>query len=164
SDTRRAGKEALSHTSLEADFSLRGISCQRLLDSRFHFLNAALHIFVHSRNDSGHILAANGLIVVVGIGPDSFSGLEVAELGIEADARNHPIAGHFLEIVEMPAKHEIAAGIATKRGHSAKAAGGAQFTDESVLDHLGRRLAPALIHVRAHLLGIRAIDDAIFAI
>src|SRR5208282_2736462 len=55
-------------------------------------------------------------------------------------------------------------GIATKRGHSAKAAGGAQFTDESVLDHLGRRLAPALIHVRAHLLGIRAIDDAIFAI
>src|SRR5271157_828621 len=158
------GKHTPWHTSEQVDFSLRGISRQRLLDSGFHFLNTALHILVHSRNDRGHILAVSGLVVIVRIGPYGLTGLQVAKLGIEVKARNHAIAGHFLEIVEMPGKHEIAAGIASQGGHGAKAAGGTQFAHKSVLEHFGGRLAPALIHVHAHLLGIRAIDDAIFAI
>ena len=77
--------------------------------------DAGLHVAIESGDDGADVFAADGFIVSVGVRPEGVLGLAVEQLGFKGNASHEAAAGgEFLEIVEMAAKEEVAAGSAVE--------------------------------------------------
>ena len=93
----------------------REILCQAGVE----FVCGALNIAVEGGDHGGDVFAADGLVVIIEMGPDGIAGFGVAHLQFESEARGHRRAGDFLEIIKMTVKEIIAAHTAAKRIYGA---------------------------------------------
>ena len=104
-----------------------------------------MNIPVQCFHHIGNRLAVHGFIVRIRIRPYRGTGSRIKQFHANRESSCNGGRVHFIERIHLAAKDVFSANGTTHSGHRTVVTSRLQNRDESVLDHLRRRLRPALI-------------------